>query len=210
MRYLNNTLANGTNLLLWGRAENALCLACKSPQTLGHVVSGCKIHLNELRYNYRHDSILLSIVNSVKHLVNVKIYSDLPGHGYPTPSIITGASYRPDIIFVIQNSLYIVELTASFETNIIKNSEYKATRYRSIIADLELCYTVEYLNLSMGALGTFGHTCKQFKKFFTKIGLEKQEVSYLISKIINICVRTTYYIFCKRNSSWENPELMTW
>ena len=65
LRYLNNTLANGTNLLKWGRAESCLCPACKNPQTLGHEVGGCKVHLNEKRYNYRHDSVLLNILKAL-------------------------------------------------------------------------------------------------------------------------------------------------
>ena len=208
LRYLNNTLANGTNLLKWGRTDSALCPACQSPQTLGHVISGCKVHLNELRYNFRHDSILLNIVKSVSHRENVLIYSDL--QGYPSPSIITGISYRPDIIFVILKKLFVIELTSGFETNIVKNAEIKDIRYRSIIADLRLCYDVKYLNLSMGALGTFGHSCKRFKKFFGELGLNKQDIAFLIDKIINVCIRSTYYIFCKRNSAWESPELMSW
>ena len=146
----------------------------------------------------------------MSHLANVKIYSDLPGHGYPSPCIITGVSYRPDIVLEVQNKLFVIELTAGFETNITKNSEYKDTRYRTIIADLSLCYKVEYLNLSMGALGTFGHSCKKFKKMFAEVGLSKLEVSFLISKIINVCIRTTYFIFCKRNAAWELPELLAW
>ena len=208
LRYLNNSLATGTNLLKWGRKEESLCPACKSPQTLGHVIGGCKIHLNESRYNYRHDSILLCIVTSVSHLEKVKIYSDIPG--YPSPCILTGNSCRPDILFVICNKLVMIELSVGFETNITRNTENKDTRYRSLLLDLGSNYDVEYLNLSMGALGTFGHSCKKFKTIFAEIGLSKEEVSYLLQKIINITIRTTYYIFCKRNVAWERPELMSW
>ena len=37
-----------------------------APQMLGHVVAGCSVHLNEKRYNYRHDSVLLNIVKPIK------------------------------------------------------------------------------------------------------------------------------------------------
>ena len=93
LRYLNNTLANGTNLLKWGRAENSLCPACKNPQTLGHVVGGCKVHLNEKRYNYRHDSVLLNILKALVTCDGITVYGDLPD--YKNPSIITGEEYRP-------------------------------------------------------------------------------------------------------------------
>ena len=39
IRYVNNTLANNTNLHKWGKAPSPLCSACNKPQTLGHVVA---------------------------------------------------------------------------------------------------------------------------------------------------------------------------
>ena len=41
IRYLNNTIANSTNLHKWGKAPSPLCSGCNKPQTLGHVVAGC-------------------------------------------------------------------------------------------------------------------------------------------------------------------------
>ena len=29
------------------------------------------------------------------------------------------------------------------------------------------------------------------------------------TKIVNMCIRTSYYIFCKRNKVWDNPKLMS-
>ena len=209
LRYLNNTLANGTNLLKWGRAENCLCPACKNPQTLGHVVCGCKVHLNEKRYNYRHDSILLNILKSLVTCEGINVYCDLPE--YKNPSIITGDDYRPDILFVKQNKLFIIELSVGFETNIIKNSVNKEKRYEPLISQLKSKYTnIEYVNLSMGALGTFGKSCSNFKGSLHKVGLEKKDISHLLHKMVNVCIRTTYYIFCMRNKSWFATDLMTW
>ena len=48
--YLNNTLANNTNLSKWG-LKNLKCDICDGNQTLGHVVGGCKTALDEKRYN---------------------------------------------------------------------------------------------------------------------------------------------------------------
>jgi hypothetical protein len=31
---------------------------------------------------------------------------------------------------------------------------------------------------------------------------------YYVRKIITICIRSSYYIFCKRNKEWDNPQLM--
>ena len=131
LRYLNSTLANGTNLLKWGRVENSLYPACKNPQTLGHVVGGCKVHLNEKRYNYRHDSVLLNILKALVTCDGITVNGDLPD--YKNPSIITGEDYLPDILFVKDKKLFIIELTVGFETNIQINTENKERRYRPLI-----------------------------------------------------------------------------
>ena len=104
IRYANNTLANNTNLHKWGKAPSPLCSACNKPQTLGHVVAGCSVHLNEKRYNYRHDSVLLNIVKSIKNSEVRRIYADL--EGYISPSIISGEDKRPDIIIVERDNVY--------------------------------------------------------------------------------------------------------
>jgi hypothetical protein len=49
---------------------------------------------------------------------------DLPG--YKSPSIITGDIYRPDLLLSTSTgTLYIVELTVGFESNLQKNVEHK-------------------------------------------------------------------------------------
>jgi hypothetical protein len=38
----------------------------------------------------------------------------------------------------------------------------------------------------------------------------EQYRKYYVRKIINICIRSSYYhIFCKRNKEWDNPQLMS-
>ena len=60
IRYLNNTLANGTNVIKWGITNSSTCIFCDQQQTLGHVIGGCETALLESSYNWR-DSILLNI-----------------------------------------------------------------------------------------------------------------------------------------------------
>ena len=64
-RYLNNTLPTLKNMCRWKKKENSLCFSCLQPQTLQHVASGCKIHLKEGRYNWRHDSILKTLADFI-------------------------------------------------------------------------------------------------------------------------------------------------
>ena len=68
---------------------------------------------------------------------------------------------------------------------------------------------VQYVNLSMGAIGVVGRDSKllDFLRYFK---LSNSDISYHVGKLMNICVRSTYYIFCRRNKDWLGPPLMEW
>ena len=107
----------------------------------------------------------------------ITVYSDLPE--YKNPSILTGDDY---ILFIKENTLFIIELSVRFETNIQNNTENKEKCYLPLITPLLSKYNeIEYVNLSMGALGTFGKSCSNFKSTLYKAGLEKNDVSLLLS-----------------------------
>lgn len=138
IRYLNNTLPNATNTFKWKTTNSQNCNHCHNPQTLGHIVGGCNVYLNEKRYNWRHDSILQAISTLIPRNQYTAVYADIPG--YSSPSIITGEAQRPDIVIRLHNSLWIVELTVGFETNIKKNYERKQQNYKDLILELENRY----------------------------------------------------------------------
>ena len=89
-------------------------------------------------------------------LSSCSVYADLLS--FLSPSFITGDSFRPDIALVTENSsLYIIELTVDFESNIQINSDRKKTKYNSLISDLTSAYSsITFVNLSMSSLGTMG------------------------------------------------------
>ena len=83
-RYMNNTLATLKNMVLWGKATMDTCLACKeNSQSLLHVVSGCKVHLQQGRYTWRHNSILATLLSSIDGLRDLKVFADIPGYHLP-------------------------------------------------------------------------------------------------------------------------------
>ena len=69
---------------------------------------------------------------------------------------------------------------------------------------------VSYVNLSMGSIGTIFKESRTIESTLNVIGIEEKEYAYLMKKIIEICIRCTYYIFCKRAKDWENPNSLTW
>ena len=64
VRYLNNTLATWKNFTLWNLSKTSDCSFCLQPESLLHVVAGCKIYLNEGRFTWRHDSVLNFLASS--------------------------------------------------------------------------------------------------------------------------------------------------
>ena len=209
IRYLNNTLANNTNLKRWGKTNSSTCPLHDHDQTLGHVIGGCKKALEEGRYNWRHDSVLHAIASALKALDSLNIYCDV--ESFLSPSIVTGDTYRPDIVVTKDDQVFVIELTVGFETNIAKNSLRKAEKYKIILGQLTRQFrSVKFVNLSMGSLGVIGHDTFTLEAMFTAVGLKREATSYLIRKVINIAIRTSYYIFCCRNKAWEQPSLLTW
>ncbi len=62
------------------------------------------------------------------------LYVDLPG--YKSPSIITGDTYRSDLLLSTSSKcLYIIELTVGFESNLQNNVERKKSKYKELISE---------------------------------------------------------------------------
>ena len=214
IRYLNNTLATNKNMFTWKKSASAQCSVCSAPQTLGHVIGGCAVHLNEGRYTWRHDSILKNLADYLRLKENLCVHADL--ERCSSPSVITGDDLRPDIVVIKGKLLYILELTVGFETNISKNAERKEQKYSDLIENLQRSgeknkyEKVLFVNLLLGTLGIIGKESHNLKTMLQELGLSKSEEDYIVKKLINVCIRCTYFLFCKKDSDWPEAELLSW
>ena len=208
VRYINNFLPTRKNLVKWGLSSSPDCSFCSCPKSLLHVISGCKAYLDEGRFTWRHNSVLNFITSSLLNVERSKLYVDLPG--FISPSVITGDQLRPDLLLAIENKvLYILELTVGFETNLKTNSVRKHEKYLPLIADQKKKYNqVKFINVSVSSLGVFAESTKSLFDMLQDLKYDEQHIKYVKKKIIAICIRTFYYIFCKRNKDWNNPELL--
>ena len=68
-------------------------------------------------------------------------------------------------------------------------------------------YYYYYINVSMSALGVI-KSCESLTKMLKDLDVEVSIQRRLISKIVNIAIRSTYFIFCRRNKDWTDPDLM--
>ena len=210
IRYMNNTLPTMKNMKMWKKLYSYDCKFCQQTQTLGHVVGGCISSLRQGRYNWRHDSIIVNMAKFIRALKKVQVFADIDQ--YMSPSVITCEDLRPDLIVVHQSKdIYVIELTVGFEPNIQKNAARRYEKYETVLEELKFSYNgVTFINLSMGACGVIGASAVNFPSMLTKLGCEKKQLDYLMTKLCNICLRCTYCIFCMRDQPWQSPELLQW
>ena len=207
IRYINNSLPTRKNLNRWAISSNSDCSFCLSPETLLHIVAGCQFYLD--RFTWRHNSVLNFLAHTLQTVDGSTLYADL--HGFKSPSILTGDTYRPDLLLSCSNGyLYVVELTTGYETNLKNNVKRKKDKYRELLRQLGKNFNqVKFINLSISSLGIFAEECSTFLDMLESIGLDKIHQMYCVRKMMTIAIRTTYYIFCCRNKEWENPDLLT-
>ena len=68
---------------------------------------------------------------------------------------------------------------------------------------------VNFVSLSISAIGIYDNSTTELIDVMKMLNFDKRAKNYTIKKITNIAIRTSYYIFCRRNKEWTDPELMT-
>ncbi|CAB4026283.1 Hypothetical predicted protein, partial [Paramuricea clavata] len=174
IRYINNTLPTRKYLLKWGISPTSECSFCLNPESLLHVVAGCKTYLNEGRFTWRHDSMLNFIASILKSVNHCNLYADLPG--YISPSVITGDELRPDLLITLENKcIYILELTVGFESNLLTNATRKRQKYQDLINEqLQNCEKVKFVNLSISLLRVFSNPSLDFTEMLKDLKFDEQ------------------------------------
>ena len=66
------------------------------------------------------------------------------------------------------------------------------------------------MNVSISSLGVLSETSLSLIEMLKDLEFDEACRKYLVRRIINTYIRFTYYIFCKRNKVWDNPELMSY
>ena len=140
---------------------------------------------------------------------DIKIFSDLPD--YLSPTIIIGDRFRPNLLLILpSNCLYVLELTVGYESNLYSNSIRKEKKYRQLMLELRSQYKeVRFVNLSMGALGVMSNSSSSFLDMMKDLDFDENTRKFIARRLMAISIRATYYILCRRNKDWLNPELLT-
>ena len=62
--------------------------------------------------------------------------------------------------------------------------------------------------ITMSALGIMGKSSNSLVTTLDDLKFDKTASNIIMKKLMNIAIRCTYYVFCCRNKSWTNPELL--
>ena len=191
-------------MVLWGQTNDDRCTFCSQSESLLHVVAGCKSYLEEGRYTWRHDSVLLFLSKMFAKAKDIQLFADLDD--FDSPCMITGHSLRPDMLIIFNQTLYIIELTVGFESNVNSNSLRKMRKYSELVDTFSRKYdAVKFVNVSMGTLGMLGTSCDTFNAMLNEVGTTQSQKYYVLKSMTNITIRCTYYIFCMRDKPWNDP-----
>ena len=104
--------------------------------------------------------------------------------------------------------MFVVELTIGFESNIAKNEVRKRNKYKTQSLKSRNDQ-VKYINLFLGACGIFGKGSKPFFDLLEELKVLDNEKHFLTKRIIYICIRTTYYVFCMRKQRMVKSRIVT-
>ena len=151
--------------------------------------------------------IIHFLVTSFLFIQNSLLYADIPG--FISPSALAGESLRPDLLSVTPDKcLYIIELTVGFETNLGNNSHRSQLKYKTLIREQQQTLNeVNYVHLSMSTLGVFDQHTSNFLHMLKDLKFDVTTRSCLKGRTMTIGIRTTYYMFCRRNKGWDSPKL---
>ena len=137
--------------------------------TTAHILNGCPTALQQGRYTYCHDQVLLSLLLDIQKCCSCSDYavfadindyqaSDTPLATIP-PSVLP-TTYRPDI--VLHNAqrceIQLLELTCPFNSTeqlqAAHDRKVNKGEYQLLLSELDrLGYICQYLTIEIGCLG---------------------------------------------------------
>ena len=209
-----DVLPTGANLKRWSVKQVSRCALCGGHETLLHSLNWCKTALDQGRFTWRHDSILLYIHTSLldhgldQHIWS--IYTDLYNLGVrgggTIPDVLTRyeVKQRPDLVLVdyVEKSCVIFELTVPFETNVDAAHKRKENKYRNLCYEIEaagfshtlLCFEVG----SRGIVTARNVDCLRQLYSLAGVQVNNRGVKHDVRQLSRLALNGSYVIFHQR------------
>ena len=213
-RATTNSLPTPDNLCKWKKMVEKTCPICgKTPCTLFHLLNNCQTSVNQKRYDYRHDSILLFLYNMLmetKDKTNLEIYADLEGsrvNGVTIPNNIVTTGSKPDLVIINRSTkkIDLVELTVPWDTMANNAKKRKEARYNSLVANIQgNGWTCSHTTLEIGSRGLITQRNRSSLIMLCNLARETKK-----SKVIQTCSKLallgSYSLWVARHSKDWTP-----
>ena len=214
-----NTLPTLDNLKRWGKRTNNRCPFCGNIQTLLHVLSNCNTALDQGRYTWRHNSVLMTIIDCTRPFLDARfsLYSDLDGfqapHGGVIPPDVLVTRFKPDLFLVDESAREVVllELTCPWDDNISRSHDFKQEKYAPLVADLSRVYKVFHFSIEVSVRGQISKNNRaRLKSFAYRCCRDPKNVTKrLMAHCSRISLLCSYSIFCARKEpTRSSPRLL--
>ena len=216
LRACSETLPSPSTLVRWNYKFSRKCPLCDAPLcNVKHILNCCPKALEDGRYTWRHDKILLLLIHFLKEFnPSSSVFADIPefrAHDSPqatVPSSIISTTARPDIFMKSNNNIILLELTVPWNsaTNMTKARDFKLCKpnYQLLISDLQaLGYSAQLHTMEIGSLGHCSHHA--FSALKAAAPLSKvRDRRHLLTNIAKTAINCSHTIFNARSCpSWS-------
>ena len=177
----------------------------------------CSIALNQGRTKWRHDSVLNFLTKSILtgKPESLEVFADLPGldlNGFTIPPDILPTQQRPDLVILDRNrkTIFVLELTVSFERNFEAANARKTARYTALKSDLEergyQCHLIPF------EVGSRGYVSKSNRLnlinvfVMNKLKPNAYKIIKQMSKISLLCSYSIFHAYTQ--PTWRDPPFL--
>ena len=130
----------------------------------------------------------------------------------PSPPNIVQTESRPDLVLVdsLQRTVWLLELTCSFESNFESANKRKTERYACLAADIEaLDYQCNNLPFEIGSRGYINMKNKSTLTALHQLWQPKTRLRHFLHNISKTSLLYSYSIYLSRNDrDWTSAELL--
>jgi len=168
LRASSDTFPTPMNLRHWKIQTSSSCHLCSCQRpTTAHILNGCPIALQQRRYTYRHDQVLLSLLVDIgKYCDDANIFADLDNYRAGNTPLATippsTTSYRPDIMIYnaegrdIRLLEFICPFNSTEHLQAAWDRKSSKMEYRLLISELHrIGFPCQYVTIEIGCLGHY-------------------------------------------------------
>ncbi|XP_060071428.1 uncharacterized protein LOC132551319 [Ylistrum balloti] len=201
LRSVYDTLPS--NLCRWGLLEDPACSLCGGRGTIAHILSGCRVALQQGRYRWRHDQVLAALADILEKERRHKRSLIEPRKPH-IQFVRAGEKGPPTTTAYHRQKVILVELTVPWEEGCDEAHEKKAGKYQELA---ELCRHKGWNTwLFPVEVGARGFPAQSVWRMFQKLGLTGAKRKAAIKTLAERAERSSCWLWCRRDEPNWSPD----